>query len=186
MPRIYPSGKFNRNHFGKDGIKVKVTDTGKRRLTYKGHQMTVSEEFYQKRLEVAEGYRSTDDYFNSFFWGTQAGIRERDKTYKENFDTAIRSKFEDADNADLQYAIDIWEQMSMPERDRFTKDNPEWVSQTFKYEEKRAKDLETNPEEDEETGDIDYDSIYELITTLEQYINPRKLERIQRRNRRLG
>lgn len=185
MPRIFPSGRFTGDHFRKGGINVKITPTGKRKLTYQGRQMTVSEEFYQSRLEIADAYRNTEDYFNSFYWGTQRGIRQKDANYKENFDTAIRSKFEDANTPDLQYAIDIWKNMSFEERDKFTNDNPEWVTQTFKYEDKRAKSLGVYPEEDEEISDIDYDSIYEFIKILEQYISPSKLERIQRKNRRL-
>lgn len=187
MPRKYPSGVFNKDHFGIGGIKVKFQDNDKVRLRYGKRQMTVSNKFYESRLDVQYGYRDTEDFFNSFYWGTQAGIREKDRNYKGNFDTAIRSKFETAPTADLQYAVDIWENMSFAERDKFTNENPEWVFQTFKYDEKRARDFATEPEEDDELedSDTDYDSIYEFLNTLEQYISPNKLARIQRKNRRM-
>ena len=123
MPRKYPSGVFNKDHFGIGGIKVKFLDNDRVRLRYGKRQMTVSEEFYWSRLDVQFGYRDTEDFFNSFYWGTQAGIRERDANYKENFNVAIRSKFEKADTADLQYAVDIWKNMSFAERDKFTNEN---------------------------------------------------------------
>lgn len=178
---------FNKDHFGIGGIKVKVLDNNKVRLNYGKRQMTVSNEFYESRLEVQFGYSDTEDFFNSFFWGTRAGIRQKDKTYKKNFNDAIRAKFETAPTADLQYAVDIWKEMSFAERDKFTNENPEWVSQTFKYDEKRARDFDTEPEEDDELeeSDVDYDSIYEFLNTLEQYISPKKLARIQRKNRRM-
>lgn len=188
MPRKYPSGLFNTDHFGIGGIKVKFLEKDKVRLRFKNQQMTVSREFYDKRLDVQYGYGKTEDFFNSFFWGTQKGIRVKDKHYKENFDTAIRSKFENAPIADLQYAVDIWDQMSFAEREKFTSENPEWVSQTFKYEEKRAKQLDTEPIEDDElesSDQTDYDSISEFLNTLEHYIGANKLSRIQRKNRRM-
>ena len=188
MPRKYPSGLFNTDHFGIGGIKVKFLDKDKVRLRFEGQQMTVSREFYDKRLDVKYGYGSTEDFFNSFFWGTQKGIRIKDKQYKKNFDVAIRSKFETAPTADLQYAVDIWDKMSFSEREKFTSDNPEWITQTFKYEERRARDIE--PKEDDELEEVkepkvDYDSIKEFLDILEQYISPNKLERIQRKNRRM-
>ena len=134
----FPRGFSNIEHFGSGRGKIHVSKLADGRVSLKRFRTTyvVDEEFYLERLSVAQGYADTGKYFKGFYWGTSAGMQEKDDIYTRNFNRAVRNKYGDASNKMQSYAKFMFKQLGMDGREQFSEMYPNDIEEVFQYEDR--------------------------------------------------